>query len=109
MKYLVIISQEHADGSDNPVMTAYDDYNKAVSAFHMELAYSAISDVVAGDMAMLADTTGHVYEVTVIQGAAKPKVAESATDAGASAATGTDATTTTDSTTTTDPTATGAA
>ena len=87
----------------------YDDYNKAVSAFHMELAYSAISDVVAGDMAMLADTTGHVYEVTVIQGAAKPKVAESATDAGASAATGTDATTTTDSTTTTDPTATGAA
>lgn len=109
MKYLVIISQEHADGSDNPVMTAYDDYNKAVSAFHMELAHSAISDVVAGDMAMLADTTGHVYEVTVIQGAAKPKAADGTTDAGASAATDTDATTTTDSTTTTDPTATGAA
>lgn len=81
MKYLVIISQEHADGSDNPVMTAYDDYNKALSAFHMELAYSAISDVVAGDMAMLADTTGRVYEVAVIQGAAKPKAAESTTTA----------------------------
>lgn len=104
MKYLVIISQEHADGSDNPVMTAYDDYNKAVSAFHMELAYGAVSDKLASDMAMLADTTGHVYEVTVIQGAAKPKAADGMTDAGASAATDTGTTTTTDSTTTTDPT-----
>lgn len=87
MKYLVIISQAHADGTDVPAMTAYDDYNKAVSAFHMELAYSAISDAVASDMAMLADTTGRVYEVTVVQGAAKPAAA--ATDTG----TATDATT----------------
>lgn len=78
MKYLVIISQAHADGTDVPAMTAYDDYNKAVSAFHMELAYSAISDAVASDMAMLADTTGHVYETCVVQGLAKPVEAPSA-------------------------------
>lgn len=82
MKYLVIISQAHADGTDVPAMTAYDDYNKAVSAFHMELAYSAISDAVASDMVMLADTTGRVYEVTVVQGAAKPAAAS--TDTGTS-------------------------
>lgn len=87
MKYLVIISQAHADGTDVPAMTAYDDYNKAVSAFHMELAYSAISDAVASDMAMLADTTGRVYETAVVQGLAKPATA--ATDTG----TATDATT----------------
>lgn len=87
MKYLVIISQAHADGTDVPAMTAYDDYNKAVSAFHMELAYSAISDAVASDMAMLADTTGHVYETCVVQGLAKPVEAPGA-DATAETETG---------------------
>lgn len=90
MKYLVIISQAHADGTDVPAMTAYDDYNKAVSAFHMELAYSAISDAVASDMAMLADTTGHVYETCVVQGLAKPveTTSSDATDATAETETG---------------------
>jgi hypothetical protein len=100
MKYLVIISQAHADGTDVPAMTAYDDYNKAVSAFHMELAYSAISDAVASDMAMLADTTGRVYEVTVVQGAAKPAEASTDTSAATGAGTSADTTTTTDTTTT---------
>ncbi len=82
MKYLVIISQAHADGTDVPAMTAYDDYNKAVSAFHMELAYSAISDAVASDMAMLADTTGHVYETCVVQGLALPVEEDGAAETG---------------------------
>ena len=81
MKYLVIISQAHADGTDVPAMTAYDDYNKAVSAFHMELAYSA-------------------YEVTVVQGAAKPAEASTDTSAATGAGTSADTTTTTDTTTT---------
>ncbi|MGN0056490.1 MAG: hypothetical protein ACI360_08655 [Atopobiaceae bacterium] len=72
MKYLVIISQGRPDGSDTPAMTAYDDYQKAVSAFHMELAYGAISDQLSSDMAMLADTTGRVYETAIVQGLAKP-------------------------------------
>lgn len=75
MKYLVIISQGRPDGSDTPAMTAYDDYQKAVSAFHMELAYGAISDQLSSDMATLMDTTGRVYETTIVQGLAKPAAA----------------------------------
>ncbi|MST60048.1 hypothetical protein [Parafannyhessea umbonata] len=88
MKYLVIINQSRPDGTDAPAMTAYDDHQKAVSAFHMELAYGAISDQLSSDMAMLADTTGRVYETAVVQGLAK--TATAATDTG----TATDATTT---------------
>lgn len=77
MKYMTIIAQTQPDGTVNTAMTAYDEYQKAVSAFHMELAYGAISDKLASDMAMLADTTGHVYETCVVQGLAKPVEAES--------------------------------
>lgn len=99
MKYLVTINQSKPDGTDAPAMTAYDDYQKAVSAFHMELAYGAISDQLSSDMAMLTDTTGRVYEVTIVQGLAKPKAADDSTAASSSDAT--DATKATDATTTT--------
>lgn len=78
MKYMAIVSQTQPDGTVNATMTVHDDYQKAVSAFHMELAYGAVSDKLASDMAMLADTTGHVYETCVVQGLAKPVEAPSA-------------------------------
>lgn len=78
MKYIVVVAQEATDGTIGPSMTAYDSYTDAQSAFHMELAYGAISDKLASDMAMLADTTGHVYETCVVQGLAKPVEATSA-------------------------------
>lgn len=68
MKYMTIVSQTQPDGTVNAAMTVHDEYQKAVSAFHMELAYGAVSDKLASDMAMLADTTGHVYETCVVQG-----------------------------------------
>ena len=77
MKYITIIAQTQPDGTVNAAMTVHDEYQKAVSAFHMELAYGAVSDKLASDMAMLADTTGHVYETCVVQGLAKPVEAES--------------------------------
>lgn len=72
MKYMTIVSQTKPDGTVNTAMTTHDEYQKAVSAFHMELAHGAISDKLASDMAMLADTTGHVYDTCVVQGLAKP-------------------------------------
>lgn len=78
MKYMTIVSQTQPDGTVNATMTVHDEYQKAVSAFHMELAYGAVSDKLASDMAMLADTTGHVYETCVVQGLAKPVEAPSA-------------------------------
>ena len=72
MKYITITAQTQPDGTINTAMTTYDEYQKAVSAFHMELAYGAVSDKLASDMAMLADTTGRVYETCVVQGLAKP-------------------------------------
>lgn len=87
MKYMTIVSQTQPDGTVNAAMTVHDEYQKAVSAFHMELAYGAVSDKLASDMAMLADTTGHVYETCVVQGLAKPVEAEVA-DATAETETG---------------------
>lgn len=78
MKYMTIVSQTQPDGTVNATMTVHDEYQKAVSAFHMELAYGAVSDKLASDMAMLADTTGQVYETGVVQGLAKPVEAPSA-------------------------------
>ena len=91
MKYMTIVSQTQPDGTVNAAMTVHDEYQKAVSAYHMELAYGAVSDKLASDMAMLADTTGHVYETCVVQGLAKPVEAPSsdATDATGETETGT--------------------
>ena len=90
MKYMTIVSQTKQDGTVNAAMTVHDEYQKAVSAYHMELAYGAISDKLASDMAMLADTTGHVYETCVVQGLAKPveTTSSDATDATAETETG---------------------
>jgi hypothetical protein len=94
MKYMTIVSQTKPDGTVNTAMTTHDEYQKAVSAFHMELAYGAISDKLASDMAMLADTTGHVYDTCVVQGLAKPV---GATDSGTDATATTEASGTTES------------
>ena len=59
MKYMTIISQTQPDGTVNAAMTVHDEYQKAVSAFHMELAYGAVSDKLASDMAMLAERHGN--------------------------------------------------
>lgn len=72
MKYITVTAQTQPDGTVNTAMTTHDEYQKAVSAYHMELACGAVSDKLASDMAMLADTTGHVYETCVVQGLAVP-------------------------------------
>lgn len=97
MKYIVVVAQEATDGTIGPSMTAYDSYTDAQSAYHMELAYGAVSDKLSSDMAMLADTTGHVYETCVVQGLAKPVEAPSV--AGGDTAETTSTSTTEDKTT----------
>lgn len=76
MKYMTIIAQTQPDGTVNAAMTVHDEYQKAVSAFHLELAYGAVSDKLASDMAVILDSTGHVYETCVVRGLAKPVEAE---------------------------------
>lgn len=94
MKYMTITAQTQPDGTVNTAMTTHDEYQKAVSAFHMELAYGAVSDKLASDMVMLVDTTGHVYGTCVVQGLAKPV---EATDSGTDATATTEASGTTES------------
>lgn len=77
MKYMTIIAQTQPDGTVNTAMTTHDEYQKAVSAFHMELAYGAISDKLASDMAVVVDSTGRVYDTCVVQGLAEPVEAPS--------------------------------
>lgn len=82
MKYMTIVSQTTPDGTVTATMAVHDEYQKAVSAFHMELAYGAISDKLASDMAVVLDSTGRVYDTCVVQGLAKPvEAADSGTDA----------------------------
>lgn len=90
MKYMTVVAQTTPDGAVQANMTVHDEYQKAVSAFHMELAYGAISDKLASDMAVILDSTGHVYDTCVVQGLAKPVEAEATTETtGATEASGT--------------------
>lgn len=91
MKCVTVIAQTQPDGTVNTAMTTHDEYQKAVSAFHMELAHGAISEKLASDMSMLADTTGRVYETCVVQGLAKPMEADGTAETGTTADTAADA------------------
>lgn len=93
MKYMTIVAQTIPDGTVNATMATNDEYQKAVSAYHMELAYGAISDKLASDMAMVVDSTGRVYDTCVVQGLAKPV---EAADSGTATETKTEAGTTSD-------------
>lgn len=91
MKYITVIAQTQPDGTVNAAMTTHDEYQKAVSAYHMELAYGAISDKLASDMAMVVDSTGRVYDTCVVQGLAKPVEAAATTESGTTSDTAADA------------------
>ena len=68
MKYLVIVAQETADGQIASAMTAYDDKNKALSAYHSELAGALVSKSVKADTVAVITTEGSVLNITHIGG-----------------------------------------
>jgi hypothetical protein len=68
MKYLVIVAQETADGQIASAMTPYDDKNKALSAYHSELASALVSKSVKADTVAVITTEGGVLNITHIGG-----------------------------------------
>ena len=70
MKYLTIINQELADGTDASAMHAHDTKAEAMAEFHSELAAGVVSTALRRDFAMVVDTDGNVIRIESAEGLA---------------------------------------
>ena len=70
MKYLTVINQELADGTDASSMHAHDTKAEAMAEFHSELAAGVVSTALRRDFAMVVDTDGNVIRIESVDGLA---------------------------------------
>lgn len=70
MKYLTVINQELADGTDASAMHAHDTRAEAMAEFHSELAAGVVSTALRRDFAMVVDTEGNVIRMESVDGLA---------------------------------------
>lgn len=70
MKYLTIINQELADGTDASAMHSHDTRAEAMAEFHSELAAGVVSTALRRDFAMVVDTDGNVIRLESVDGLA---------------------------------------
>ena len=71
MKYLTIINQELANGTDASVMHAHDTKEQAESEYFTELASGVVSATLKSDFAMVVSTDGSILRMETVSGAAK--------------------------------------
>ena len=70
MKYLTIVNQEMADGTDASAMHSYDTKAEAMAEFHSELAAGVVSTALRRDFAMVVTTLGDIIRVESVDGLA---------------------------------------
>lgn len=70
MKYLTVINQESADGTDASAMHAHDTRAEAMAEFHSELAAGVVSTALRRDFVMVVDTEGNVIRMESVDGLA---------------------------------------
>lgn len=70
MRYLTVINQESADGTDASAMHAHDTKAEAMAEFHSELASGSVSTALRRDFAMVVDTEGNVIRMESVDGLA---------------------------------------
>ena len=70
MKYLTVINQELADGTDASSMHAHDTKAEAMAEFHSELAAGVVSTAMRRGFAMVVDTDGNVIRIESADGLA---------------------------------------
>lgn len=70
MKYLTVINQESADGTDASAMHSHDTKAEAMAEFHSELAAGVVSTTLRRDFAMVVDTEGNVIRMESVDGLA---------------------------------------
>ena len=82
MKYLTIINQELADGTDANVMHAHDTREAAESEYFTELASGVVSTKLRSDFAMVVSTDGSIIRMETVTGAAKEPATEASGQSG---------------------------
>ena len=70
MRYLTVINQEAADGTDASAIHAHDTKAEAMAEFHSELAAGVVSTALRRDFAMVVDTEGNVIRMESVDGLA---------------------------------------
>lgn len=80
MKYLTIINQELADGTDASAMHSHDTRAAAESEFFTELASGTVSPTVKSAFAMVASTDGSILRMDTVNGLAASETAETSAE-----------------------------
>lgn len=70
MRYLTVINQEAADGTDASAIHTHDTKAEAMAEFHSELAAGVVSTALRRDFAMVVDTEGNVIRMESVDGLA---------------------------------------
>lgn len=71
MKYLTIINQELADGTDASAMHSHDTKAEAESEYFTELASGVVSASLKNDFAMVVSTDGRILRMDTVKGRAQ--------------------------------------
>lgn len=78
MKYLTIINQELADGTDASAMHSHDTKAEAESEYFTELASGIVSPTLKSVFAMVVSTGGSVIRMDTVKGLAPSETAPAA-------------------------------
>jgi hypothetical protein len=78
MKYLTIINQELADGTDASVMHSHDTKAEAESEYFTELASGVVSASLKSDFVMVVSTDGSILRMDTVKGLAPADTAPAA-------------------------------
>lgn len=71
MKYLTIVNQELADGTDASAMHSHDTKEEAESEYFSELASGSISPTLKSVFAMVVSTDGSILRMDNVKGRAQ--------------------------------------
>lgn len=82
MKYLTIINQELADGTDASAMHSHGTKAEAESEYFSELATGSISPTLKSVFAMVVSTDGSILRMDTVKGLAPSETASAAETSG---------------------------
>ena len=80
MKYLTIINQQLADGTDAGAMHSHDTKAEAESEYFSELASGSISPTLKSVFAMVVSTDGSILRMDTVKGLAPSETTETASE-----------------------------
>lgn len=84
MKYLAIINQQLADGTDASAMHSHDTKAEAESEYFSELASGSISPTLKSVFAMVVSTDGSILRMDTVNGLATSETTSETSDKAAS-------------------------